>query len=47
MALKVKAQEKLVKFSKNDLGPHRPRCYELRRGVGKEEGGLGMNRGSL
>ena len=47
MALKVKAQEKLVKFSKNDLGTHRPRHHELRRGVGNEEGGLGMNRGSL
>ena len=47
MTLKVKAQEKLVKFSKNDLGTHRPGCYELRRGVGKEEGSLGMIRGSL
>ena len=47
MALKVKAQEKLVKFSKNDLGTYRLGCYELRRGVGKEEGSLGMIRGSL
>ena len=28
-------------------GTHRPRHHELRRGVGKEEGGLGLNRGSL
>ena len=40
MTLKVKVQEKLVKFSKNDLGTHRPGRYELRRGVGKEEGSL-------
>ena len=37
MTLKVKAQEKLVKFSKNDLGTHRPGRYELRRGVGKKK----------
>ena len=28
-------------------GTHRPGCYELRRGLGKEEGSLGMIRGSL
>ena len=39
MTLKVKAQEKLVKFSKNDLGTYRPRHHELRRGVGKKKKG--------
>ena len=45
MTLKVKAQEKLVKISKNDLGTHRPGRYELRRGVGKKKKGVSENPG--